>query len=85
MLAEVVLVLPCVEEVLRQVRFTRYEAKAFWPRHGGPEASPAADRAVAAIGTLREVKLRLELDRTAVATALIGFQHRLFLENTMII
>jgi len=74
-LAEVVLVLPSVEQILRQVCFTRQEAKALRLGYGGPEAGSATDRAIAAVGALREIELGLELDHTTVAAASVGFQH----------
>jgi len=47
----------------------------FWGSDGWPEAIPAADGAVAAVGVLREVKVRLEADRTAMAATFIRLQH----------
>jgi hypothetical protein len=74
-LAEVVLVLASVEQILRQVSFTRQETKALNLGHGGPEAGSATDRAITAVGALREIKLGLKLDHTTVAAASVGFQH----------
>ena len=65
-LAKVVLVLPGVEQVLCQLRLTRQETKSFRLRDRGPEACSPADRAVAAIGALREIEIGLELDHTTV-------------------
>lgn len=75
MFAEVVMVLLCIEKVLRQIRFASQKAKAALSCHCGPEAGSSADGAVAAICALREVKVRFELNGTAVTTALIGFDH----------
>jgi hypothetical protein len=74
-LAEVVLVLPGVEQVLHQVCFTGQEAKAFGFGDCGPEARSAADRTIAAIGTLSEIEIRLELDGATVTTTSVGLQH----------
>jgi hypothetical protein len=73
--AEVVLVLFRVEEVLGQLRFAGQQAKAALSGYRRPEARSPADAAVAAIGALREVKVRLELDGTTVTTAMVGFEH----------
>ena len=75
MFAEVVLVLAGVEEVLRQFQFARPQAKPAFARHRRPEAGASADAAVAAVGALREVEVRLEPDKAAVATAMVGLQH----------
>ena len=74
-LAEVVLVLPCVEQVLSELALASGEAKAPFACHSWPEACLTADGTVAAIGTLREVEIGLELDCAAVATALVRLQH----------
>ena len=75
MLAEIVKVLLRVEQVLRQLRIARQQAKTVSFGHRWPEARSAADGAVAAIRALREVQFSFELDVAAVATTSVGFQH----------
>lgn len=44
-----------------------------------PETVTAADRAITAIRRLREIEVGLECHRPAMATAVVGFEHRAFL------
>jgi hypothetical protein len=74
-LAEVVVVLPGIEKILGQLRFPRQQAKAAFPRNGGPEAGSPADGAVAPIRALRKVEIGFELDCATVTAAMVGFQH----------
>jgi hypothetical protein len=70
-----VLVLPCVEQVLSEHLSAGFEPEMFWRRDSRPKAIPTANRAVAAIGALPEIKVCREANRTAMAATLIGFQH----------
>src|SRR5689334_3035299 len=74
-LAEEVLVLLRVEPVLGEHLPARQQAELLRPGHRGPEAVAAADRAIAAVGRLRQVEVGLEAHRAAVATALVRSQH----------
>jgi len=74
-LAEIVEVLPGIEQILGQFRFTRQQAEAFGSRNCGPEACPPADGAVAAISALRQIQVGFECDGAAMTAAMIGFQH----------
>ena len=74
-LAEVVDVRLRVEQVLRQLRLARQQAKTVSFGHRWPEARSAADGAVAAIRALREIQISFELDGTTVATTSVCFQH----------
>jgi len=73
--AEVVLVLLCVEEVLRQFRLARDQAETFCLRYGWPESGSPTDGAIAPIGALGQIEVGLELDGATVAAAMIGFLH----------
>src|SRR5205085_12694674 len=73
--AEVVLVPLAAEKILRQLIPAAEEAEAVGPRHCRPEARAPADRAIAAKGWLREIELRLEVHRAAMAGATISLQH----------
>ena len=72
--AEVVLVLPGIEEVFRQLCFTGYEEKCFGLCDGGPESCATANRAVTAVRVLREIEFGLGLDGTAVAATVVGLE-----------
>src|SRR5918995_332825 len=75
MTAEEMKILLRVEDVLRQLGFSRQQAEILGHCDGGPEARAPADRAIAAITALREVELGLEAHRTAMATAVVGLQN----------
>ena len=74
-LAEVVLVLHGIEQVLDQLILSGEQAEATFSCHGGPEARPSADGAVAPIGVLSEIEISLEPDGATVTTAAICLQH----------
>src|SRR5689334_18395761 len=65
--AEVMLVLPAAEEILRQLAFAGEEPESLRPRDRGPEPGAPANGAVAAEGRLREVEVGLEAHGTAMA------------------
>lgn len=46
-----------------------------WCGDGWPEAIPPADGAIAAVGALREIKVRLKAHRATMAAARVGLQH----------
>lgn len=73
--AEVVRVAPRVEAVLGQCVFAGQQAEALRRHDGRPEPVAPADRAVAAVGGLGQVDVRLESHGTAMAAAGIGLQH----------
>lgn len=75
LLAEKVMVLPGVEQVLRQFRFARQQAEAFRLGHDRPKAVAPANGAVATIRILGEVQVGFEGNGAAVATASICLQH----------
>src|SRR5687768_1682952 len=75
MTAEVMKVLLRVEDVLRQLGFSRQQPEILGHCDGGPEARAPADRTVAAVTVLREVEIGLEPHRAAMATAVVGLQH----------
>src|SRR5215207_6018052 len=64
-----------VEDILRQLGFSRQQPEIPGHRDRWPEARAAADRAVAAVTALREVEIGLEAHRGAMATAVVGLQH----------
>src|SRR6185436_3190407 len=74
-LAEVVLVLARIEEVLRQFALAGQEPESALAGDGRPEPRAPADRAVAQVRRLGQVEVRLEPDGAAMATALVGLQH----------
>lgn len=61
-----------VEQILRQLRLARQQTESFRFRDGRPETIAPANGAIAAIGALCEIQIRLEGDGTAMTTALIG-------------
>jgi hypothetical protein len=67
-----VLVLPRVEQVLGEHFLAGKQPEPIGPSDGGPETIPAADGAVAPIGGLREVEVRLEPHGPAMAASLVG-------------
>lgn len=73
--ADVVMILPGIEQILRQISFSREQAEAFWLCHGYPLASPTTYGTVAAIGTLRQIEVGLERNGAAVAATLVCLQH----------
>jgi hypothetical protein len=74
-LAEVVMVLFCVEQILCQLRLAGQQTEAFRFGHGGPEAVAPAYGAITAIRALRKVEVCLEGDGTAMTTTPIRLQH----------
>ena len=75
MLAEVVLILLRVEQVLSEFCFSRKEPEPAFLCYRWPEAIASAYGAVAAICALLKVEIGFELDRSTVAAALVSFQH----------
>src|SRR4030095_14611527 len=78
-LAEVVVVLHGVEQVLRQLCLHLQQPKASGLRHSWPEACSPADGAVTAIGGLCQIEISLELDGTTVTASMVRLQHDRFL------
>ena len=78
-LAEEVVVLLGVEQILSQLGLSGQKPEPFGLRNSRPEARSAADGAVAPVGALREIELGFELHRTAVATPSVGLQHSRFI------
>lgn len=74
-LAEEMLILPCIEQILGEHLCSGYQPKPVLRRHGRPEPIPAAYRAVAPVRTLREIQIRLEANRPAVAATFVCLQH----------
>jgi hypothetical protein len=70
-----VLILLCVEQVLRKLRFARQKAETFGLGNGWPEPSSSADRTVAPIRTLREIEVGFELDGATMATTTVCLLH----------
>lgn len=79
-LAEEVLVLARVEEILGHLAFARQQAKTFGPGDRRPEPGAATDGTLASVARLAQVEVRLEPDRAAVAAASIGLLHASALE-----
>lgn len=77
-LAEVVLVLLRVEQVLRQFGLSTEQTKAFCPRDRGPEAGSPTDGAVAPIRALRQIEVGFKAHGATVTTATIGSLHSEF-------
>ena len=75
LLAEIVFVLLGIEEIFRQGSLSSYETKSLGFRYGGPKSRATANRAVAAVGALCQVQIRLELDSATVAAAMVSFLH----------
>jgi hypothetical protein len=73
--AEVVLVLPGIEQVPRQIRLACQQAKVIRLGDCRPEARPSADRAVAAKSGLSQIEVGLKSDCATMTTAAVGFQH----------
>src|SRR4029450_8950136 len=73
--AKVAMILPGVEQVLRQGVLSLQQTESFRCCHGRPEAGAPTDRAVAAVAALGEIEVSLELHGSAVATAVIGPTH----------
>lgn len=74
-LAEEVLVLLRVEEVLSHLPLPRQQAKVFRLYNSYPEAVSPADRAVASIRTCGEIEIGLEPHCSTMATTAVGLQH----------
>lgn len=75
MLAKEVMVLVRVECVLDQFAFSRGNAKPALCCDRRPEPGSAADRAVAPIGALSQIKIGLEFQRAAMATSGVCLFH----------
>lgn len=73
--AKEVHVLSGIEPVLRKFRLACQQAKVIRRCNRRPEPGSAADGAIAAIRGLGEVKVCLELDCPAMATAVVGLEH----------
>src|SRR3970040_345764 len=71
--AEEVLILAGIEKVLGELLLTRNQPKALRPGDRDPEAVSPANGAVAPVGALRAVEIRLESHRAAVAAPLLEF------------
>lgn len=71
--AEEVLILFGVKQVFGQEFLSSGETKTIFFSHSRPEPVATADRTIATIGALREIKLCFEADGAAVTAALVGF------------
>lgn len=78
MLAEEMLVLAGVEQVTRQLGFSREQSEPFRSGYRHPEAVAAADGAIAAERRLREIEIGFESDGAAVAAAVVGSKRHAF-------
>lgn len=74
-LAEVVMVLPGVEQILSELCLARQQAKALRFHHCRPEACSSANGAIASVGALRQIDVGFEFDGAAVTTAVVCLQH----------
>jgi hypothetical protein len=81
-LAKEVLVLPCIEEILRQVLFAGNKAKTVGLSNCSPKAISPADGAVAPVCALRQVEFGFEPYCSTVATSFIGLKHVGVLRST---
>ena len=66
-LAEKMFVLHRIEQILLKLRFAFQQPECPGLHHGGPEAISRTDRAIATLGGLRQVDIRLESNQAAMA------------------
>lgn len=75
MLAEKVMVVLGVEQILSKFRFAGEQPKCIRFNHGEPKSRLSAYRAVAFVCTRAQVNVRLKADRAAVAASGVCLLH----------
>jgi hypothetical protein len=74
-LAEVMFILFCIEQIPRQFWLPGQQTEIFRFRYRWPEPGAAADGTVTAVRRLGQIDVCLECDGTTMTTALPGFLH----------